>query len=156
MATTTQNSRSKLPLDADETPAGNGQDAGPKARLLTLAHWDGRTAAAKLVRELIASITDDLGGDGQLTEGARQLVQRAGVLGAYIEDAEARWIAGEPFEPNEYLAAINVQRRVLATLGLERRARDITPSLATYIAAKAPDTRKVSTADTIPTGRVLP
>ena len=29
-----------------------------------------------------------------------------------------------------YLAAINSQRRVLATIGLERRKRDVTPSLA--------------------------
>jgi hypothetical protein len=33
----------------------------------------------------------------------------------------------------EHLAAINAQRRVLATIGLERRARDVTPSLDRYL-----------------------
>jgi hypothetical protein len=36
----------------------------------------------------------------------------------------------------DYLAAINSQRRVLAAIGLERRARDVMPELKAYIAAK--------------------
>ena len=125
-----------MSVDAVELDAECAGDSTPKVRLLTLASLDGRTAAAKLVRELIAAIADDLGGSEQLTEGTRQLVQRAAVLGAFIEDCEARWIGGEEFETNEYLAAINAQRRVLATIGLDRRAKDITPSLAAYIATK--------------------
>jgi hypothetical protein len=34
---------------------------------------------------------------------------------------------------NILLAAIGVQRRVLVTLGLERRSRDVTPSLSQYL-----------------------
>jgi hypothetical protein len=65
-------------------------------------------------------------------------VQRAAVLGAFIEDCEARWIGGEPFEVGDYLPAINAQRRILETLGLERRARDVTPpSLAELRARRA-------------------
>ena len=53
-----------------------------------------------------------------------------------IESCEARWLAGETVELADYLAAINAQRRVLATIGLERRPRDVTPDLKTYIAGK--------------------
>jgi hypothetical protein len=106
-----------------------------KARLLTLDSLDGRTAAAQAARQLIDTLTSDLGGDDQISEGQRQLVQRAAVCGAMIADYEARWIAGQPIPLNEYLAAVNVQRRVLATLGLERRARDVTlPSPLEYAA----------------------
>jgi hypothetical protein len=51
-------------------------------------------------------------------------VQRAALLSAQLEDFEVRWLQGEVVEFSDYLAAVNVQRRVLATLGLERRQRD--------------------------------
>jgi hypothetical protein len=54
-------------------------------------------------------------------------VKRAALCGAIVADFEARWVAGQLVELGEYLAAVNVQRRVLATLGLRRRARDVTP-----------------------------
>jgi hypothetical protein len=102
----------------------------PKARLATLASLDGRTVSARRARDLIEAIEADLGGD--LTEGERQLVMRAAVLGALVEDCEARWLGGQNVDLGSYLAAVNVQRRVLATIGLERRARDVTPSLEQY------------------------
>jgi hypothetical protein len=108
-----------------------------KARLLTLDSLDGRTAAAQAARQLIDTLTSDLGDDDQLSEGQRQLVQRAAVCGAIIADYEARWIAGEPIPLNEYLAAVNVQRRVLATLGLERRAKPV-ETLSEYLARNYP------------------
>ena len=63
--------------------------------LLTLDAIDGRTSAAKRARELMATIEADLGGADRLSEGSRQLVQRAAVLGTYIENCEAMWLAGE-------------------------------------------------------------
>jgi hypothetical protein len=128
-----------LRMSLDAVPIDDGRKPGkpPKARLLTLDSLDRRTAASRRAHELITGIATDLGGAEHLTEGSRQLVQRAAVLGAFIEDCEARWIGGEPFEVADYLPAINAQRRILETLGLERRARDVTPSLANYLAAKA-------------------
>jgi glutathione S-transferase len=129
-----------MPADAPQVDAKHAADSPTKAagklRLLTLGHLDGRTAAARRSRELIEAIESDLGGGDRLTEGSRQLVQRAAVLGTYIESCEAQWLAGEAVDLADYLAAINSQRRVLATIGLERRARDATPDLKTYIAGK--------------------
>jgi hypothetical protein len=76
----------------------------------------------------------DLGGSDRLTSGQRQLVQRAAVLGALIEDCEARWAGGATIEIGDYLSAVNVQRRVLSTLGLRRVPKDVTPTLAEYVA----------------------
>jgi hypothetical protein len=100
-----------------------------KARLVTLDGLDARTAAAKAARHLIETLSSDLGGDDQLSAGQRQLVHRAALCGAIIADFEARWVAGQTIPLNEYLSAVNVQRRVLATLGLERRVKDVGPSL---------------------------
>jgi hypothetical protein len=126
-----------MALDATVTQARNTADppklAG-KMRLLTLDALDGRTAAARRARELIEAIERDLGGAERLTEGLRQLVQRAAVLGTYIESCEAQWLGGKSVELGDYLSAINIQRRVLATIGLERKARDVTPSLGEYLA----------------------
>lgn len=111
----------------------NKPNKADKFRLLCLSDLDQRTAAARRSRDLVSKLEADLGGTAALSEGQRQLIQRAAVLGALIEDCEAHWIGGEPVEMGRYLSAINSQRRVLATLGLERRARDVTPSLAAYL-----------------------
>jgi hypothetical protein len=62
-------------------------------------------------------------------------VQRAAVLGAYLEDAEASWLQGKAPDVNNWFMAIDRQRRALESLGLERRAKDVT-SLQAYLATK--------------------
>jgi hypothetical protein len=94
-------------------------------RFLTLADLDGRSRAAARCRELVRDFTSDLGGDEQLSTAEKQLVQRAALLATCIEDFEVRWTLGQPIELPDYLATVNAQRRVLITLGLERRARDV-------------------------------
>jgi hypothetical protein len=42
-------------------------------------------------------------------------------------------------EFGQYCALVNCQRRVLADIGLERRQRDITPSLGQYLTVKKAD-----------------
>jgi hypothetical protein len=137
----------EVPPEAAAVRQGRGADTPPlapsrtrtrrgKVRLITLAALDARTAAAHSVRELIATLSADLGGD--LSAGEQQLVQRAAMIGAIVADCEARWAAGQQVELAEYFMAVNTQRRVLATLGLRRRPRDVTPpSVADYLAHKA-------------------
>jgi hypothetical protein len=104
-----------------------------KSRLLTLDFLDARTAAARAARQLVDTLSADLGGAEQLSAGERQLVQRAAMCGAIVADFEARWVAGQPVPLSEYLSAVNVQRRVLATLGLQRRAKPV-ETLQEYLA----------------------
>ncbi len=96
---------------------------GAKVRLLTLEHLDGRCTAARKVREVEQAIAQDLGGADLLSEGQRQLARRAAILGAVLESAEVAWFGGQTFDLNQYLATTNCFRRVLRTLGLERRTR---------------------------------
>jgi hypothetical protein len=105
--------------------------SGGKLKLVTLDALDGRTFAVKRAKRLVAEISADLGGDDQLTAGARELVQHAAILGSMIESAETEWLSGKPVDVPNLLSAINAQRRTLLALGIERRvARDITPTLA--------------------------
>ena len=109
---------------------------GSKVRLLTMKSLDGRTLAARRAKQLLRAIESDLGGEAYLSEGEKQLAQRAAVLGAFIESCEAAWLGGAQVELAEYLAAINSQRRVLATIGLQRRPREAALDLRTHLAAK--------------------
>lgn len=96
-----------------------------KVKLLDLSDLDQRTAAAKTARSLVGALIADLGGQASLTIAERELVTRVAMLGAILADFETRWVAGEQVLFCDYLAAINAQRRVLATLGLQRRPRDV-------------------------------
>jgi hypothetical protein len=136
LATDTSSLRSASTEASPLLLASKRQTKKGKARLVTLETLDGRTAAAREARSLIAALSADLGGDDQLSAGERQLVTRAALVGAIVTDFEARWVAGENVPLSDYLAAVNVQRRVLATLGLQRRSRDVTlPSFADVAAS---------------------
>jgi hypothetical protein len=93
-------------------------------RFLTLRDLDGRSRAAARCNELVRAFEADLGGAGELSTAQRQLVQRAALLATQLEDFEVRHTLGEPIELSDYLTCVNVQRRVLATLGLQRRPRN--------------------------------
>lgn len=126
---------SRNAANGPDKPAGS-QTAPPKRvngkmrrRMLTMSCLDGRTAASKRAAHLIRAISLDItGGDlDLLTEGKKQLVQRAALLGTLIENDEVAWLAGDAVDLQTYFAAINSQRRILETLGLDRRPRNVTP-----------------------------
>jgi hypothetical protein len=121
--------------DTADIDAGSVPDA-PKVRLMTLGDLDGRTAAARAAKALIADLEADLGGADRLSAGERVIVGRAAVATAMIEDIEARWLSGRSLDVAAYCALVNVQRRLLTTVGLQRRPRDVTPALADYVAAQ--------------------
>lgn len=118
--------------------AGNMSEAEPKTKLLTLADLDGRTRAAQVVGKTIASLVSDLGGVDHLSTGEHEIVKSAAMTGAMLENMAARWLTGEPIDPGQYATLSNAQRRLLETVGLRRRSRDVTPSLSQYLASKAP------------------
>jgi hypothetical protein len=106
---------------------------GKTRRLKSISDIDQRTVAGKRAIQLVGALENDLGGVDNLSAGTKQLIQRAAVLAAMIESSEAQWLSGQAIDLNILLAAIGVQRRVLVTLGLERRSRDVTPSLRDYL-----------------------
>jgi hypothetical protein len=133
-----------LPLDCtDDTP--HFRVHRRKGHLRSLNDLDKRTAAAKKAHALCASLESDLGGSEVITTAQRELVQRAALLGAVIADFEVKMLRHEPVEFMVYLKAVGVQRRVLATIGLERRPRDVTPSLSEYLEQKSKVTEDAAT-----------
>lgn len=100
-----------------------------------LAGIDGRSLMARRFREIYTGIETDLGGD--LTEAQRHLTARAATLAIWCEQRESELGEGSDFDAGQYATIANALRRLLADLGLERRLRDVTPSLDQYLAGKA-------------------
>ncbi len=110
---------------------------GDKARLLSLSDLDRRTKAARAAFDLRDRIVADLGGEEMISAMKAQIVEAAAVMGAMLADAAARYLTGKPIDLAEYTTLANAQRRLLADLGLERQARDVSPSLTEFMARKA-------------------
>lgn len=108
-----------------------------KARLRSLNELDGRTNAAKRARALVEAIESDLGGSDRLTAGEREIVQRAAITSAMLENIEVEWLTGNEVDIGAYCALTNNLRRLLTTVGLERRPRDVTLDLDKYLASRA-------------------
>lgn len=93
---------------------------------------DGRTALARRYRDILRELTSDLGGDPSAAQTI--ICRRAATLAVWCETAEAGMAAGKEIDIAEFTTATNALRRLLADIGLERKARDITPSLEQIMA----------------------
>ena len=107
-----------LPNRAFRTALGNGSRV--------IEGVDGRTLIARRYAEIAGAIADDLGGEEQLTELEKHLVRSVSGMVVLRERLDAEAINGEPVSSSQYCRIANATRRVAATLGLQRRAKDIT------------------------------
>lgn len=118
--------------------ATNGhQKPNGKVRLLTLDDLDGRTKAAQYVRETRRDIVADLGGEDGLSTLEQVAVDNVAVLDAMLKDAATRWLQGHELEVSVIATLTNSFNRTAAVLGWQRRAKDVTPDLQSYLAHKA-------------------
>jgi hypothetical protein len=98
-----------------------------------LGEVDGRTREAWTYRRLVEDVATDLGGLDRLSRAQLEHARRAAGLGVLLARLEARIVEGQEVDVSELVALANAQSRTLARLGLERRQRDATPDLRTYI-----------------------
>ncbi len=98
---------------------------------------DQRSTWARRMRDLIELHVDDLGGLDNTSEAQRSLLRRISVLeveAEYLETEFAkRSASGKQYDL--YLRVVGVLKRLYELVGIERRARDVTPSLQDYLAA---------------------
>lgn len=98
---------------------------------------DGRSQTARRFRDLVETIGNDLGGVDHLSEGQKQFIRRAATLSIMAEAMEADAVRNLAFDGEAYGVLCDRLGRCLQRLGLERVARDVTPTLQSYLAAKA-------------------
>ena len=108
-----------------DTPEVRLGKPGERVKLLSLDDLDRRRNSYRKAMSLIAALEADAGGREALSVGQRQLVQRAAVHGAMIEDFETRWLAGQEVDPSTYCMLTNSQRRLLEGIGLRRQPKPL-------------------------------
>ena len=94
----------------------------------------GDTAWARRFRDVLAEITNDLGGPDLLSEGQRQLIRRATTISIMCEKLEGDAAAGATIDLETYGKLTDRLGRTFQRLGLKREPRDVGPSLADLIA----------------------
>jgi len=94
----------------------------------------GDTAWARRFRDVLAEITNDLGGATVLSEGQRQLARRCATIAITCERMEADAASGAAIDLETYGKLTDRLGRAFQRLGLKREPRDIGPSLADIIA----------------------
>jgi hypothetical protein len=95
---------------------------------------DGRSALARRYRDIAAAVLVDQGGDEVCSESRKQLIRRFAAAACMAEQLEARLVDGERIDIAEHALLCSTMVRVARQIGVARIARDITPTLATYLA----------------------
>jgi hypothetical protein len=107
-----------------------------RTKLFAIEGMDGRLGPARRFRDILEQIECDVGGIDNLSEGQRQLCRRAATLSFTAECMEVDAVAGKPFDIDLFGQLTDRLGRCLQRLGLERKPRDVTPDLRSYLAGK--------------------
>lgn len=114
--------RSQLSLRKTRSAITNGRHL--------LHEVDARSAWMRRLRDLITAHTTDLGGEDFVSEAEQRLIRRAAMLTIQCEMYDAKFASNEgeasQTDLETYQRITNTLRRTLESLGLSRRARDVT------------------------------
>jgi len=98
-----------------------------------LPNIDGRSLIARRYRDIVSAILIDQGGVDRCSESRKQLIRRFAAAAVLAEQMEARLASGEPIDPRfiaEHATLSSTLVRLAAKVGINRVARDVTPSLS--------------------------
>jgi hypothetical protein len=113
--------------------AGRSRITNGKAFLPTGV--DCRSAWVRRCKDIISEHSADKGGDLNISAGEKSIIRRISVLTTELEVLEAKFAQanGEASvaDLDLYIRGSGALRRLLETIGLERRARDVTDDVLT-------------------------
>jgi hypothetical protein len=116
------------PIRSSSGAARAGRSAVTNGKRLHVVR-PGDTAWARRFRDVLAEITNDLGGADLLSEGQRQLARRATTISIACERLEGEAAAGAEIDLELYGRLVDRLGRAFHRLGLKRQARDVGPTL---------------------------
>jgi hypothetical protein len=122
--------RNRLPA-AQRSAVTNG-------RKLFASGGDMRSPWVRRFRDVQYLHLSDLGGSAAVSESENSLVRRVATLTVQLEALEAKFSGDTDVDIatlDAYQRGTNTLRRLLETLGVRRRPRDVTPDLNSYLAA---------------------
>jgi hypothetical protein len=125
---------------ASQSPASNRETSGQKrsgrSRITNgsklLLGIDGRSPLVRRCKDVLAAHLSDLGGADNTSAAERSIIRRAAVLTTELERLEVKFAsAGEASteDLDTYSRVSANLRRLLEAVGLQRRPRDVTPTL---------------------------
>jgi hypothetical protein len=96
---------------------------------------DQRSAWVRRCKDIIAEHTADKGGQSNITAGEASIIRRISALTTELEILESRFAKANgnatTSDLDLYIRGSGALRRLLETIGLERRARDVTDDVLT-------------------------
>ena len=98
-----------------------------------LPNIDGRSVIARRYRDITAAILVDQGGEDRCSESRKQLIRRFAAAAVLAEQLESRLANGEQIDIAEHATLSSTLVRLAQRIGIDRRSRDVTPSLAEYL-----------------------
>jgi hypothetical protein len=116
---------------------------GDRLRLVFLPDTDDDLPMAHRYRELVSLVVADQGGAAYCSEARLQLIRRFASGAVLAEALEARLVTGEKVDISEHALLSSTLVRLGQRIGIDRRAKHITPNLTDYLevpkANAAPD-----------------
>lgn len=106
----------------------NGRDILPNV--------DGRSLVARRYRDISGQILAEQGGADVCSEARQQLIRRFAAAACLAEQLESRLANGEQINIAEHASLSSTLVRLASRIGIERIPRDLTPTLAEYLAQK--------------------
>ncbi len=104
----------------------NGRDVLPDI--------DGRSAIARRYRDIMSAILADQGGADRCSESRKQLIRRFAAAAVLAEKMESRLANGENIDIGKHSVLSSTLVRLAQRIGIERVPRDVSPTLAEYLA----------------------
>jgi hypothetical protein len=131
-------SEGRRPAETGARRLPDQRSAVTNGQRLFVAAGDGRGPWARRMRDVIELHISDLGGLENASEAERSIIRRAATLTIELERLEAKF-STLPNGPRAddldmYQRCSNSLRRLLESIGIQRRPRDVTPSLDGYLA----------------------
>ena len=127
-----------MPSDAVELQPvrSRRQHKAVRSQLLSIASLDRRSNAKKAFDRIVAEVENDLGGPAGLTAVQRALIEAFAATSILVNDQGARVVLGEPVDVATFAQLTSTMCRLASRIGIERIARDVTPTLDQYLRAK--------------------
>jgi hypothetical protein len=116
--------------------AGRSRITNGSALLLGV---DGRSAWIRRCKDVIAAHVSDLGGEDNTSAAERSIIRRASVMTVELERLETKFAragAAKADDLDLYQRTAGNLRRLLEAVGIQRRPRDVTPTLNEYLRAR--------------------
>jgi hypothetical protein len=105
---------------------------------------DPNSAWARRFHDLVVGHIGDMGGRDLISEAQFALIKRSAGLECELEQMEGRMSQGEQVDLDCYGRAASHLRRLLESLGLERKPREAGPSLGDLLVADLRQQREAS------------